>query len=122
MGWLQDLAKETAIIMNRTVRPKEVPGKPRLTGFSDASSQAMCAVVYNIWNTLEGPVPQLLPHPLRVTTVKGTTVPRAELQAMVMLTRILITAAKASAAKFSHITLTMDSLSCQATLKIWAQN
>ena len=49
--------------------------------------------------------------------MNGTTVPRAELQAMVMLTRILITAAKALAAKFSNVTLTTDSLSYQAVLK-----
>ena len=36
---------------------------------------------------------------------------------MVMLTRILITAAKALAAKFSNVTLTTDSLSYQAALK-----
>ena len=41
--------------------------------------------------------PQLLLAKVRVTPVNGTTVPRAELQAMFMLTRILITAAKAKA-------------------------
>ena len=79
MVWLQDLAKETAITMKRTARPKEALGKPRLAGFSDASSQAMGAVVYDIWDTPEGPVPQLLLAKVRVTPVNGTTVPRAEL-------------------------------------------
>ena len=78
----------------------------------------MCAVFYNSLDTPEGPVPQLFLAKVRVTPVNGTTVPRAQLQAMVMLTRILITAAKASAAKFSNVTLTTDSLSCQAALKL----
>ena len=97
--------------MKRTARPKEALDKPRLAGFSDASSQAMGAVVYDIWDIPEGPVPQLLLAKVRVTPVNGTTVPRAE------LTRILITAAIASAVKFSHVTLTTDYLSCQAVLK-----
>ena len=103
--------------MKRTVKLKEALGKQRLTGLSDASNEAMCAVAYNIWDTPEGPVPQLLLAKVRVTPVNGTTVPRAELQDMVMLTRILITAANASAAKLSKVTLTTDSFSCQAALK-----
>ena len=118
VGWLQDLEKETAITMNRTVRPKEALGEPRLAGFSDASNEAMCAVVYNIWDTPEGPDPRLLLAKVRVTPVSGLSVPRAELQAMVMLTRIFITAAKASAAKISTVTLTTDTLpGCSKTIR-----
>ena len=51
VGWLQDLAKKTAITMKRTVGPKEALGEPRLAEFSYASNEAMCAVVYNLWDT-----------------------------------------------------------------------
>ena len=69
------------------------------------------------WSATSGTlrkVQSLLLPKVRVTPVNGTTVPRAELHAMVMLTRILITVAKTLAAKFSHVTLTTDSLSFQA--------
>ena len=71
--------------MKKTMWPKEALGKPKLAGLSDASNEAMCAVVYNIWDTPEGPVPQLLLAKVRVTPVNGTTVPRAELQAKPLL-------------------------------------
>ena len=89
VGWLLELADETGVTMRRTVRPEGAIGDPVLAGFADASIEAMCAVVYCVWDSTEGPKSNLLLSKVQVTAVNGKTVPRAELQAMVILTRIL---------------------------------
>ena len=60
VGWLVIMAQEMAIKMKRTVRPNEALGEPMLAGFSDTIKGAMCAVVYSVWDTAEGPDPRLL--------------------------------------------------------------
>ena len=57
IGWHLELAQEASIAMKRTVRPQGAVGDPILAGFADASIEAMCAVVYSVWETPGGPKP-----------------------------------------------------------------
>ena len=69
--------------MERTVRPKGAKGKPTLAGFSDTSKDAMCCTVYVVWEKEQGGrQSSLLLAKTRVVPLQGTSVPRAEMQAV----------------------------------------
>ena len=75
-----------------------------MAGFMDASVSAMCAIIY----TETGVETGILLSKVRVTPLHGGSVPRHKLQAMVILLRIAILAARAVSFKAKRITLSTN--------------
>ena len=116
--WFQELASETRINMERTVRPKGAKGKPTLAGFSDASKDAMCCTIYVVWEKEQGGrQASLLLAKTRVVPLQGTSVPRAEMQAVVMLVRLIMVALRAAAFTCKLVTSSTDSGCSVAALR-----
>ena len=63
-----ELAEETGVAMDRCVRPEGALGEPSLAGFSDASTSAMCAVVYVVWDATPHQEARLILGKVRVAT------------------------------------------------------
>ena len=95
------------------VRPsrQELSGAPRLVGFGDASALALCVCLYVVWTDREGcHHPRLLTGKCRVTPLLGTTIPRGELQALVVLHRLIATVLEAFPFRFLSVSAYTDSL------------
>ena len=114
--WLEDLTVETQVTMERTVRPPGARGKPTLACFSDASEVAMCCTIYVVWQTEKTPTSRLLLAKVRVVP-KGTSTPRAEMQAAVVMGRMMMTALRAAAFTCSRVTQSTDSACCVAAVR-----
>ena len=60
-----------------------------LYGFSDSSKKAYCAVVYLVSERYDCFVPTLLTSKTKVAPLKPLSIPRLELQAAVILARLM---------------------------------
>ena len=69
--------------MNKSVRSLG------LYGFSDSSRKAYCAVVYLVSERYDCFVPKLLTSKTKVAPLKPLSIPRLELQAAVILARLM---------------------------------
>ena len=95
----------------RSTKPKGAVGQPRLVGFGDASSIALCAVVYVLWTDDKGRHhPRVLTGKCRVAPLLGTTIPRGELQALVVLHRLVLAVVEAFPYRFRSVSTYTDSL------------
>merc|ERR1712163_105962 len=111
---------QDSLTFNRTVRPSAVVKAPTLVGFFDGSASAMAGAVYIRWMCYKDKtktvdtrlvsgcpddsnfnpnihefVSYLLTAKAKVTPLDGLTIPRSELTALQILTRLLVKAAKA---------------------------
>ena len=110
-AWFLDLLMPAEAIFPQSTKPANASGSRRLAGFGDASLQAICVVVYVVWTDKDGTShPRVLTGKCRVAPLSGTTVPRGELQAIVVLHRLLLTVAEAFPYRFSSISAFSDSL------------
>lgn len=78
--------------ISRVSIPRLIPVKDclsQLVGFSDASSKGYAAVIYVICTTAENVSVHLLTAKSRVSPLKTTTIPRLELNAALLLSRLL---------------------------------
>ena len=117
-AWLQELAQGQEVFMERAVRPSGAEGSPIVVGFSDASVSAMCGMIYVVWPMGSGQaVTRLLLAKSRVTPLSGYSVPRAELQAVVIMARLLLIVLSAAAFTASRVVLCTDSTCCVAALR-----
>ena len=112
--WLMELEKESGVTMSRCVQPEGAIGELSLAGFSDASASAMCAVVYVVWDATTHQETRLILGKVRVAPLHGSSMPREELQAMVMLVRIIITVRRAATFTCSRVSLATES-ACRAS-------
>ena len=108
LAWV-DLITESvfsgSICFPRTTRPVNAIGGPNIVGFDDGSFEAFCAAVYLRWQTecahetsldCDGDfASQLLCAKARVTPINGLTIPRVELNGLVLNSRLVLTVAKA---------------------------
>ena len=104
----------------RTTILKDKVGEVWIAGFSDASLDAMCAVLYVLWVPKGSSTPlqsSLLVAKCRVTPVHGTSVPRAELQALVICLRLLSSTLQATEAKVRRVVVSVDSQCTLAALQ-----
>ena len=94
----------------RSVVPKNPVGKPEILGFFDGSSDAYSAKVDVRWKCQDGTWHvELLCAKARVSPVQGLSIPRAELNGLLLLTRMVENAVTAMSVKPSRITLCGDS-------------
>ena len=72
----------------RCLQPKEVSGVSELHVFADASKAAYGAVAYLVWMTPHGPHVSLVSAKARVAPLHHTTIPRLELMAALVASRL----------------------------------
>ena len=110
-AWFKNLLAPVEAVFPRSTKPKGAVGRPRLAGFGDASSTALCAVVYIIWTDDEGRHhPRVLTGKCRVAPLLGTTIPRGELQALVVLHRLVLAVLEALPYRCVSVSTFTDSL------------
>ena len=95
-SWFKGLLSPTEACFPRSTKPPGTVGEPRLAGFGDASMSAICVAVYVVWTSVQGKHhSRILTGKCRVAPLLGTTIPRGELQALVVLHRLLLTVVEA---------------------------
>ena len=110
-NWFAELLEPAEAVFPRSTRPVGAVGVPRLAGFCDASLVAVCAALYVVWQKEDGSyTSRLLMGKCRVAPLLGTTVPRGELQSIVILHRHLLFAVDAFPMRFKSISVFTDSM------------
>ena len=109
--WFSVLLIPAEASFPRSTKPDDAVGLPRLVGFGDSSMVALCAVIYVVWTDARGVHhPRVLAGKCRVSPLHGTTVPRGELQALVVLHRLLLTVVQAFPYQFLTVSAYTDSM------------
>ena len=109
-GWFGDLLLPVEATFPRSTKPSRAVGLPRLVGFGDASAVAICILLYVVWTDSTGRHhPRILTGKCRVAPLLGSTIPRGELQAIVMLHRLIATV-EAFPFQFASVSANSDSL------------
>ena len=93
----------------RCLQPKEVSGPSELHVFADASKDAYGAVAYLVWTTPHGFHVCLVSAKARVAPLPHTTIPRLELMAALIASRLAHTIVEESKLKPSSVTFWSDS-------------
>ena len=93
----------------RCLQPKEVSGPSELHVFADASKDAYGAVAYLVWTTPYGFHVSLVSAKARVAPLRHTTIPRLELMAALIASRLAHTIVEESKLKPSSVTFWSDS-------------
>ena len=110
-NWFRTMLNPAEVVFPRSTKPKHAVGSPRLVGFGDASMLALCVCLYVVWTDAEGRHhPRLLTGKCRVSPLLGTTIPRGELQALVVLHRLVATVLEAFPFRFESVSTYTDSL------------
>ena len=107
--WLEELVGSKEIFFPRSTTPPGHTGAPSLAAFADSSLVAYCAAVYVVWQVEGGVVSRLLLAKCRLTALKGTTIPRGELCAVVVMACLLLLAALNLATPIHRISMSTDS-------------
>ena len=98
------------IIFPRSTRPAQHKGTPSPASFADASLKAVCAAVYVLREKKDGMYKaRLLMSKCCLTSLNGSTTPRAELQALVVLCRLLMVAAVSLDGPVEVVSISTDS-------------
>ena len=106
----RDLKRLENVQFPRSVKPKAATGCAELHVFADASCKAYGAVAYMRWNTEDGdPTVTLLTAKGRVAPLKQTTIPRLELMAALIASRLAKTIVTELKDKPETVTLWTDS-------------
>lgn len=93
----------------RCLRPNSASVSSELHVFADASGAAYGAVAYLLWQTQQGPEISLVSAKARVAPLRHTTIPRLELMAALVASRLTHTIYKEFKIKPSSVTLWTDS-------------
>ena len=110
-SWFRELLVPCEATFPRSTKPANAVGLPRLVGFGDASNVALCVVLYVVWTDTAGRhYPRVLTGRCRVAPLLGCTIPRGELQAIVMLHRLVTVIVDAFPFQFESIATYSDSL------------
>ena len=84
----RELEELNKITIPRCLRPYEICGPSELHVFADASATAYGAVAYLLWPTSQGPKVSLIAARARVAPLRQATIPRLELMAAVVASRL----------------------------------
>ena len=105
LAWInliREAVMSESLVFPRCTRPAGAVGAPMIISFSDGSFDAFATAVYIRWkmpgqNEANDEVfhVQLLCAKSRVTPISGLTIPRSELSALLLSTRLILTAVKA---------------------------
>ena len=107
---LEEVVKLNDVKFDRSLTPAEVVGKPSLVVFCDASRLAFGAVAYVRWKQMDGKFGiRFVAAKSRVPPLKELTIPRLELQAAVIGSRLGKTIQDESRFKFERVRYLTDS-------------
>ena len=116
-SWFTTLLDSKEATFPRTTRPDDIAEPPRLVGFFDCSDVAVCAAMYVVWKSnTAGVLTRLQMAKCRVAPLLSMTIPRGEMQSLVILTRLLVGVAEAFPARFASISSYTDSMSSLGAL------
>ena len=109
-----ELIEADAVVFNRGTKPQNAIGRPELIEYWDGSEEACAALIFVRWLVSEEDEDRkwevnLLMAKARVAPVGGTTAPRAELNGLVVLSRLMDVTVEAMRSKPARITLIGDS-------------
>ena len=93
----------------RCLQPANVSGDSELHLFADASAVAYGAVAYLLWPTVNGPEVRLVAAKARVAPLRQTTIPRLELMASLVASRLAQTICDEFKLKPASVTFWSDS-------------
>ena len=93
----------------RCLQPENVSGDSELHVFADASGVAYGAVAYLLWPTVNGPEVRLVAAKARVAPLRQTTIPRLELMASLVASRLAKTICDEFKIKPASVTFWSDS-------------
>ena len=108
--WFTVLLEQVEVVFSRSTCPAGATGSPQMAGFCDSSSQATCAVVYIVWTSKTGPSSRVLLGKCRVAPALGMTIPRGEMQSLVVLHCLLLVAVEAFPMRCASVSAYTDSL------------
>ena len=115
---LELLKRAEGIRFKRSIKPKNAVGQPTLIVCSDGSEDAMCATAHVQWQVEDGSFHcALFAAKTRVTPLRKETIPRIEMQACVMGSRLSKTIQTYSELNFSEVIQVIDSMCSLATLQ-----
>ena len=110
-SWFHSLLRPVEAVFPRSTKPRGAVGLPRLAAFGDASASATCVIVYVVWTDKDGVHhPRALTGRCRVAPLLGATIPRGELQALVILHRLIAVIVETFPFQFESINAFSDSL------------
>ena len=103
-----DLQKLETVRIPRCMKPENTEGIPELHVFADASILAYGSVAYLLWPTSERPSIRLVSAKVKVAPLRQTTIPRLELMAVLLASRLAKTITEEFAEK-PTVTIWTDS-------------
>ena len=109
------VAQARCLTFPRSVKPEKTRGQPMVVGFSDGSLRGICCIVYLRWVTEDGIIIKLVSAKTKVN--KSTNIPRTELSACLMLSRLVHTVMDALQLKDSEVVMITDSSAVLGMLK-----
>ncbi|KAK3731847.1 hypothetical protein QZH41_020215 [Actinostola sp. cb2023] len=109
MKLLKELERLKEITFPRCLQPECVSGESELHVFADASGVAYGAVSYLLWPTPHGPEVRLIAAKARVASLRQNTIPRLELMAALIASRLASLIYAEFKTKPSSVTLWSDS-------------
>ena len=108
-GLFEEIENLKEVEFPRCLQPEIVVGSPELHVFSDAIQTAYGAVAYLVWLTPEDPRVSLVSSKARGAPIRHTTIPRLELMAALIASRLAQTIYEELKIKPSCTTLWTDS-------------
>ncbi|KAK3752528.1 hypothetical protein QZH41_005140 [Actinostola sp. cb2023] len=109
MKLLKELERLKEIMFPRCLQPECVSGESELHVFADASGVAYGAVAYLLWPTPHGPEVRLIAAKARLAPLRQNTIPRLELMAALIASRLASLIYAEFKTKPSSVTLWSDS-------------
>eukprot|EP00057_Strongylocentrotus_purpuratus_P004826 XP_003729535.1 PREDICTED: uncharacterized protein LOC100892047 [Strongylocentrotus purpuratus] len=121
--FFQEMEELKEVTFERCLTPKDVVGKPLLCIFSDASMHAFGACAYLRWETEDGDYKtRFVAAKSRVAPLKPLTVPRLELQAAVLASRLYKTIVEQLTMEIDDVILFTDSMIALSWVRSKARN
>ena len=115
--WKDDLGSISQVRIPRHMFQNEAGVKVELHAFCDASEKAFCAVCYFRWQGQDGVKTSFVMARVRVAPVKTLTIPRLELQAAVLATRMVTTVLNETRTQVQKVIYWSDSQTALAWIK-----
>ena len=108
--YMKEAAAQGEVKFPRGVHPKRTEGPPIIVGYWDGSSRAYAAVIYIVWEmkNSENTV-SFMCSKAKVTPAKGLTIPKSEMNSLVLCSRLMKTVVTSMPEKPSSVLLVGDS-------------